>query len=154
VLTADEQGMQVLRDASERSAGVRGYLISGCAVGELVEAIRVVHRGCRTAWSAGGARPAAERKRCHLAAPPKHARSPASARGGCDSEADRIVRQRTAPNPPQPVSADMVEHKIDQALDMTFPASDPPAWSFLQAAAQCEFEQRSILRRRERACRA
>jgi DNA-binding NarL/FixJ family response regulator len=69
-----EQGMQVLRDASERTAGVRrqvpnvliltrresegeirhalqqgarGYLILGCAVDELVEAIRAVHRGLR-----------------------------------------------------------------------------------------------------------
>jgi DNA-binding NarL/FixJ family response regulator len=84
VVVADyEQGMQVLRDASERSAGVRrqvpnvliltrresegeirhalqqgarGYLILGCAVGELVEAIRAVHRGLRHVGSVAARR--------------------------------------------------------------------------------------------------
>jgi hypothetical protein len=39
------------------------------------------------------------------------------------------------PEPPHAAPADMVEHKIDQALDMTFPASDPPAWGFLHECA-------------------
>jgi hypothetical protein len=31
---------------------------------------------------------------------------------------------------PRSAQADATEDMIDQALDMTFPASDPPAWTF------------------------
>jgi DNA-binding NarL/FixJ family response regulator len=74
VVTDYEQGMQVLRDAHERIAGLRrpvpnvliltrresegeirhalqqgarGYLTLGCGIDELIDAIRVVHRGLR-----------------------------------------------------------------------------------------------------------
>jgi hypothetical protein len=51
------------------------------------------------------------------------------------------------PEPPHAAPADTVEYKIDQALDMTFPASDPPAWGFLHARARCDSKQRSAVGR-------
>jgi hypothetical protein len=58
------------------------------------------------------------------------------------------------PEPPHAAPADMVEHKIDQALDMTFPASDPPAWGFLHARARSGSKQRSAVGRHAAACAA
>jgi hypothetical protein len=58
------------------------------------------------------------------------------------------------PEPPHAAPADMVEHKIDQALDMTFPASDPPAWGFLHARARGDSKQRSAVGRQAAACTA
>lgn len=58
------------------------------------------------------------------------------------------------PEPPHAAPADMVEHKIDQALDMTFPASDPPAWGVLHARARGDSKQRSAVGRHAAACEA
>jgi hypothetical protein len=56
------------------------------------------------------------------------------------------------PEPPHAAPADAMEHKIDQALEMTFPASDPPAWGFLHARARSGSKQRSAVRRHAAAC--
>jgi hypothetical protein len=44
-----------------------------------------------------------------------------------------IVHTRGMPrraDAPRSAQTDATEDMIDQALDMTFPASDPPAWTF------------------------
>jgi hypothetical protein len=58
------------------------------------------------------------------------------------------------PDPPHAAPADTVEYKIDRALDMTFPASDPPAWGFLHARARSGSKQRSAVGRHAAACAA
>jgi hypothetical protein len=80
---------------------------------------------------------AAQRPRCTQ----KRARAPA-----------REGDVPAVPEPPHAAPADTVEHKIDQALDMTFPASDPPAWSFLHARARSDSKQRSAVGRHAAAC--
>jgi hypothetical protein len=62
-------------------------------------------------------------------------------RPGRDRARD-VVRNRSPDDTPaidetpRPVPPDIDEDMIDQALDRTFPASDPPAWSISRSRAQ------------------